>query len=672
MTKYSSILLSWIALFYMAACMPVEEGHPLTLDQISYDQVNVSSIWQHGVEGHSDSLIPYLRGQNPVERFVALQMFSNKRMEVPLLEVGKLLNDPVERIRNKAAFILGQSGASEATPLLVSAFDRNDSLARQDAFNSIVLEAVGKTGNAKQAYQIAKVTTYTSRDSLLTLGQARALFQFGQRGIITDESIAKMISFLSTPTYAQSVRYVAAVYLRRFNVGRLDSFEYTIQRTMRTAEDPLLMEQLAGLLPKLGRPSSAILQNFEQHKQANVRLAYLKALADCSWPVSPQKIKTFLKDNNSEVAYAAAQYFISNGQEGQAVVYREWAQEDGLNQRTQYALFAAALKHLPFYYQLTKTTLINELKLAYRRQKDPFLRAELIQAFAYDPASIPFLMELFKDESNPIFIRTKALLAIRTALQDDRFNLILQGRARQVRRSVLDLVKTNMESAYSGAICVSSQILQDEASYAKKYFKVLDFIQSSYNRLSFPEEAEASIFLKQAAEALEYTLEIETEAKNWLYPDTALLNTLTDSSVVEVQTSRGQFSMRLLNEEAPFTVSSFVKSVRDGYYQKKPWHRVVPNFVAQTGCPLGDGYGSGTFTIPTEPSERTHYSSAGKVGMASAGIDTESTQWFITYGPTPHLDGRYTLFAEIIEGMDVVEQLQVGDTIDNIKIKNES
>jgi cyclophilin family peptidyl-prolyl cis-trans isomerase len=88
--------------------------------------------------------------------------------------------------------------------------------------------------------------------------------------------------------------------------------------------------------------------------------------------------------------------------------------------------------------------------------------------------------------------------------------------------------------------------------------------------------------------------------------------------------------------------------------------------VVQGGCPRGDGWGSEDYSIRSE--FMPHPYATGSIGMASAGKDTEGTQWFITHSPTPHLEGRYTLFAEVVNGMDIVDQLEIGDTITGIEI----
>jgi cyclophilin family peptidyl-prolyl cis-trans isomerase len=151
--------------------------------------------------------------------------------------------------------------------------------------------------------------------------------------------------------------------------------------------------------------------------------------------------------------------------------------------------------------------------------------------------------------------------------------------------------------------------------------------------------------------------------------DWSKLNTITDTTVVNIITDRGTIKAHLYADEAPGSVVNFVSLVQNGFYNGKVFHRVVPNFVIQTGCPRGDGYGSLDYTIRSEL-PAMYYDDEGYIGMASAGNHTEGTQWFITHSPTPHLDGNYTIFAKVTQGMDVVHQIKVGDRIKEIIITN--
>ncbi|HNE83992.1 MAG TPA: peptidylprolyl isomerase, partial [bacterium] len=116
----------------------------------------------------------------------------------------------------------------------------------------------------------------------------------------------------------------------------------------------------------------------------------------------------------------------------------------------------------------------------------------------------------------------------------------------------------------------------------------------------------------------------------------------------------------------PISVLNFVELAEKKYFDGVYFHRVVPNFVIQTGDPTGTGWGGPGYSIVSEYNT-LHYS-RGVVGMASAGKDTEGSQWFITHSDQTHLDGRYSIFASVENGMEVVDQIQVGDQVKKIEI----
>lgn len=138
----------------------------------------------------------------------------------------------------------------------------------------------------------------------------------------------------------------------------------------------------------------------------------------------------------------------------------------------------------------------------------------------------------------------------------------------------------------------------------------------------------------------------------------------TDKAVIT--TEKGDIVIRLLGEEAPNTVQNFVKLSGQGFYNGLTFHRIVPNFVTQGGCPRGDGWGGPGYAIRCEIS-RKHYLT-GTVGMALSGKDTGGSQFFITHSPQPHLDGRYTIFGEVVSGMDVVDRIERDDNILKIEL----
>jgi len=144
--------------------------------------------------------------------------------------------------------------------------------------------------------------------------------------------------------------------------------------------------------------------------------------------------------------------------------------------------------------------------------------------------------------------------------------------------------------------------------------------------------------------------------------DFAFLRALPDVVRVTLKTSRGNIGLELSKNDAPFTTMSIVKlASQRGFYRGLTFHRVVPNFVVQGGDPRGDGWGGPEYVLRSEFSMEPF--STGTVGMASAGKDTEGSQFFITHSPQPHLDGRYTVVGRVVSGMEVVDALQVDDRI---------
>lgn len=128
---------------------------------------------------------------------------------------------------------------------------------------------------------------------------------------------------------------------------------------------------------------------------------------------------------------------------------------------------------------------------------------------------------------------------------------------------------------------------------------------------------------------------------------------------VKLTTSKGDIVIELFENEAPNTVANFVSLVKKGFYDGVVFHRVIPNFMAQGGDPTGTGTGGPGYTIRCEchePGARMHF--GGTLSMAHAGRDTGGSQFFLTFLPTPHLDGKHTAFGRVIEGMDVLARLQ--------------
>ena len=126
---------------------------------------------------------------------------------------------------------------------------------------------------------------------------------------------------------------------------------------------------------------------------------------------------------------------------------------------------------------------------------------------------------------------------------------------------------------------------------------------------------------------------------------------------VKLATTMGEIEAEIFEDKAPKTSQNFLTLVKKGYYDGLTFHRVIPGFMIQGGCPRGDGTGGPGYTIPDEFHPALKHSSAGIFSMANAGPNTGGSQFFITLAPTAWLDGKHAIFGKVSKGQDVVEKI---------------
>lgn len=139
----------------------------------------------------------------------------------------------------------------------------------------------------------------------------------------------------------------------------------------------------------------------------------------------------------------------------------------------------------------------------------------------------------------------------------------------------------------------------------------------------------------------------------------------------EIQTEKGIMTVEFYEKDAPNTVDNFIKLSKEGFYDGLTFHRVIPNFVIQGGCPQGNGTGGPGYQIECELSGDNQFHDKGVLSMAHAGRNTGGSQFFICHNRdnTKHLDGNHTCFGKVVEGVDVIDQIKAGDTIEKVTIR---
>jgi len=144
-------------------------------------------------------------------------------------------------------------------------------------------------------------------------------------------------------------------------------------------------------------------------------------------------------------------------------------------------------------------------------------------------------------------------------------------------------------------------------------------------------------------------------------------------TTAEIYTEKGLMKVKFYEEDAPNTVANFVKLSKSGFYDGLTFHRVIPDFVIQGGCPDGTGAGGPGYTIDCELDGNNQYHDRGVLSMAHAGRNTGGSQFFICHSRnnTAHLDRNHTCFGKVYEGLDVIDDIRAGDKIEKIVIKED-
>lgn len=129
------------------------------------------------------------------------------------------------------------------------------------------------------------------------------------------------------------------------------------------------------------------------------------------------------------------------------------------------------------------------------------------------------------------------------------------------------------------------------------------------------------------------------------------------NSIANFNTNKGNFKIELFNDKAPITTGNFIKLINNGFYNGLIFHRVIPDFMIQGGCPHGTGRGGPGYTIRDEFHPDLKHNTPGILSMANAGPNTGGSQFFITVAPTPWLDGHHSIFGKVTDGYDIVEAI---------------
>lgn len=593
----------------------------------------------------TDSLLVYLDSPEASYRSEAARAFASVQDSLASEALGALLlNDPSAQVRAAAAHALGQTKGLTSSRFLLTALEheRDDQVLRE------LLEAAGKT---VPPADVPKVLTLEAASKAQEEGQAWALYRIGLRGM-ADGRVIEMAARYLEDSRAPGARLAAAHFFARTRGIQIEAQSARL-RYLATHEADAEVRMAAVLaLRKLPYESveSTLDSVLSFDPDARVRINAVRAAASGDYTSARPIFGKALKDSDSNVAVAGSEQ-IRQAHPEPGNLSLDFILSTPFNFRVRANLIAAFLRQPSA--EADRLRNVDRVGQLLEQATNPYEKAAILSALGEEPLAFSMLARFLESEV-PV-LRTSAMSAL---VSINRHPLFAQEMTDEFVQ-----VYSQAVSGQDPFVCgIAASALSDPALGYKEVIRDFSFLTRALSQLSLPRDIEAVEPLERAIAYFEgRTLERKTETPFNHPVDWGHVKSLPSDLVATVETSKGDIRMTLLVDEAPGSVSNFVALAQKGYFNNLYFHRVVPNFVIQGGCIRGDGYGSEAYSIRSEFSQRRY--ATGSVGMASAGKDTEGTQWFITHSPAPHLDGGYTIFAVVISGQQVVDRIGIGDRI---------
>jgi peptidylprolyl isomerase len=649
-----------------------------------YESVTAQTIDSIAELQNSRSLVDgklygYLHSSNPSVRSRAVVALANIQDSSSIQFLLPLLNDSNPAVCRSTAFALGQIGNSEAGSHLIERVQtESDSKCVQE-----IIDAIGKCGSNEHLKALIEMAPTFSREAQSSVACSIARF-----------AIRKIKDSLAT-------EYVASL------VGRSESTHMAVYAMMRIGDSLSVKHHLPALLSAMNDHSpeirmwtatllglvsdsiarAAVMTHAVDDPDWRVRVNCVRSLRNQRVEDASPVLISLMADKNEHVALTA--FSVLNSDAGRY-------SSDNLVKNLQ--------KILP-----------DSVYYSWRERGE----ASVLLAKLLKEQSIPQLTRfldgnsMFRSKIIAALGETKSVSAI-SVLQNELLNRdprsvsaavesyqnIVAGKDSAVQLEFCQKILPLLQRRDISILYSVAAAIEDTSIRTSIRFRCLPEFITAYQNLSTPGDVEVMVefvnlfaglkadaaipllqrslrdhdrvVAKAAASALQGITGKNYDAEISSFPDTAKFYKLEDVALLKqyhsasLITSKGSIRIEFRPDAAPFTVLNFMLLVRKHFYDGLMFHRVVPNFVIQGGDPLGTGFGGPGYAIRTEVHPDALYSE-GAVGMASAGKDTEGSQFFITHCSTPHLDGRYTVFG-YTKDMGIVDKIQIGDTIVSVKL----
>ena len=662
--------LFWCIGLLLTACEPIDEKEKATV-RVDLDNAVVQQIFNFQNARNTNAILPFLSVENPSHRYVAAMSLASVQDTAAIKDLSDLLNDDYEEIRYAATYALGQIGHIKAASYLTEAFQKDTSRLVQSG----ILEAIGKCGNQEHLKYISVTRPYPVKDSLLHEGQAQAIYNFALRGLVHQEGTTKIMNdFMANSLISPKARFIAANYLARTAGIDLSGYENVLINNVTEEKNPdILMFTVSALAKsKTTRARKTLLKEFANQADYRVRCNIIRGLQYFPYDTVKYLALEALNAPNIATQITAAEYLYQQGSDVDAAQFFGLA-ENHENWRVRSLLYAAAIKNTIYFKSKTKSFYSQKVIAQYKKTSNASEKGALLKALGNYSWNYRFLSKvLFGGPDSlklPEIVYSSAAEALVTLRKNPVFKKELGISNLRIAGELNEIFKNCIVEGDAAVQAIAASFMTEKTVDFKKVFSDVKFMEEAQSKLSLPSNIETYIILDKALDfLLDRASTSRVQSSNPTEIDWPLIKALKGKYKIKLNTNKGTIALKLFPEAAPATVTQFIHLAKAKYYDNKAFHRVVPNFVLQGGCSRGDGWSGFDVTIPSEFHASLKYQSEGWVGMASAGKDTESAQFFITHAPTIHLDGRYSIFAKVIEGFDVIHKIEVGDRINSVEI----
>ncbi|MBC5993630.1 peptidylprolyl isomerase [Pontibacter cellulosilyticus] len=633
----------------LAACQQLPQQSP-EIAVNKFSDTTLQQIYTLQDERNTTELLPFLHHNKPKYRTEAAIAFASVQDTLAVSDLLALLSDTTTAVRKAAAYALGQIGHSKSESSIINHMAHEG----KPEVQAELLEALGKLATQTGAEYLAN---YNATNPTSLAGQAWGLYRAGLRQQYTPKGVEQAVKLLSS-VRPYEARLAAAHFLAR--TPRLDLTPYR-QPLLTAATSDAAPEVRMAVTQALGKVKSSdkpqFLSNIAQSDtDYRVRLSAIRAMSGSEFSEIKPAIFAALQDKNINTAVAAAEFIQANpkGIEVEPLLQLLPQIQDA---RVRSGIIWVMLRNSQ---PQNRSLFNNRYKQQYQNARTPYEKAYLLKALSGDIENYSYIAEQMFAAEQPI-IATTGMDALITMRQQSDF-------PRRLEADFADIFKRAVGSGDVALVGMAAAAIRDPKLNLRSQYKDYSFLTQAQQKLQLPRDMETNIELQRTLDYLGGKRESITPENPFTHPiDWALVKKIPEGQQVLLKTDKGTIVLQLFVEDAPGSVANFVELAQKNFFDNLYFHRVVPNFVVQGGDKRGDGWGSSDYSIRSEFAP-LHYRE-GYVGMASAGKDTESNQWFITHSPAPHLDGKYTIFAKVIDGMDVVHQLEVGDKILELSLK---